>query len=88
MTETPGTYNYPGKPEPKSKAELTTLAFVTAINSFHWNTDFVKFCDVLELTPDNYAEQKYSEFQELISDLNKFDPETLAKMITAGGGNR
>ncbi len=88
MTETPGAYNYPGKPEPKSKAELTTLAFVTSINSFHWNADFVKFCDVLELTPDSYAEQKYSEFQELISYLNKFDPEALTKMITAGGGNR
>ncbi len=48
----------------------------------------MKFCDVLELTPDSYAEQKYSEFQELISYLNKFDPEALTKMITAGGENR
>lgn len=82
MTETPG------KSELQPKAYVTTLDFVTAINSFHWNTDFVKFCEILELAPDSYAEQKYSEFQELISYLNKFDSEALTKMIAAGGGNR
>jgi hypothetical protein len=73
---------------PNTKAEQTTLDFVTAINSFHWNCNYIKFCEVLELTPDSYAEQKYSEFQELISYLNIFGVESLSKMITAGGGNK
>jgi hypothetical protein len=62
-----------------------TLDFVTAINSFHWKTDYFKFCEVLGFTPDNYAEEKYSQFQELISNLNQFDVDLLTKMIEEGG---
>ncbi len=67
-----------------STAERTTLDFVTAINSFHWKTDYFKFCQVLGLIPDNYAEEKYSQFQELISNLNQFDVDMLTKMIQSG----
>jgi hypothetical protein len=71
-----------------TKADQTTIDFVTAINSFHWNCDYIKFCETLELTPDSYAEQKYSEFQEFISYINKFGVDSLSKMVERGGGNR
>jgi hypothetical protein len=41
----------------------------------------VKFCQVLELEADDYADQKYQAFQELVERLNEFDAEMLAKMI-------
>ncbi len=88
MSETPGQYNNSdGTPFKQSvpSAERTTLDFVTAINSFHWKTDYFKFCQVLGFTPDDYAEEKYSQFQELISNLNQFDSEMLTKMIEEGG---
>lgn len=88
MSETPGQYNRDnGTPfnQPVSSAERTTFDFVTAINSFHWKTDYFKFCETLGLTPDNYAEQKYSQFQELISNLNQFEVDLLTKMIQSGG---
>lgn len=72
------------EPERTSTAEQITLDFVTAINSFQWKADYLKFCEVLELPPNDYAEEKYSQFQELISYLNQFDPETLSKIIEAG----
>jgi len=87
MSETPGQYNKSdGTPlsQSVSSAERTTLDFVTAINSFHWKTDYFKFCETLGFTPDDYAEGKYSQFQELINYLNQFDSETLTKMIEEG----
>jgi hypothetical protein len=39
---------------------------------------------VLELEADDYADQKYQAFQELVERLNEFDSETLAKMIDWG----
>lgn len=87
MTETPGQNNQTdGTPlnQPVPSAEQTTLDFVTAINSFHWKTDYFKFCPVLGLIPDSYAEEKYSQFQELISNLNQFDVDMLTKMIQSG----
>ena len=88
MSETPGQYNKSdGTPFNQSlpSAERTTLDFVTAINSFHWKTDYFKFCEVLEFTPDSYAEEKYSQFQELINNLNQFDVDLFTKMIESGG---
>ena len=88
MAETPRQYSKDGDTpfnQPVSGAERTTLDFVTAINSFHWKTDYFKFCETLELTPDSYAEEKYSQFQELISNLNQFDVDVLIKMIESGG---
>ncbi len=87
MSEAQGQYNKSnGTPfsQSVSNAERTTLDFVTAINSFHWKTDYFKFCETLGLTPDDYAEGKYSQFQELISNLNQFDVDLLTKMIESG----
>jgi hypothetical protein len=87
MSEKPGQYNKSdGTPLNQliSSAEHTTLDFVTALNSFHWKTDYFKFCEVLGFTPDSYAEEKYSQFQELISNLNQFDVDMLTQMIESG----
>jgi hypothetical protein len=40
---------------------------------------------VLGFTPDNYAEEKYTQFQELIGNLNQFDVDVFTRMIESGG---
>ncbi len=54
------------------------------IQGFHWKADYVKFCEVLGLEADEYADKKYRVFQELVEYLNGFDSKTLAKMIEWG----
>jgi hypothetical protein len=84
VSETPGIYHdEEGNPlnKQKSPAEATAQSFVEGIQAFHWKADFVKFCQVLELEADDYADQKYQAFQELVERLNEFDAEMLAKMI-------
>jgi len=87
MSETPGIY-HDGEGNPlnkqKSPAELTAQFFLEGIQGFHWKADYVKFCEVLEIEADNYADQKYRAFQELVERLNEFDSEALAKMIECG----
>ncbi len=83
----PGQYNRDdGRPfnNPKSTSETLALSFVEGIQGFHWKADFVKFCEVLGLDADDYADRKYRAFQELVERLNEFDAETLAKMIDWG----
>jgi hypothetical protein len=91
MSETPGIY-HDGRGNPfnqsKSSAEVTAQSFVEGIQGFHWKTDFVRFCEILGLTADDYADQKYHAFQELVERLNEFDAETLAKMIDSGNSKR
>jgi hypothetical protein len=86
MSETPGVYNVgDGSPfKQKSSAEVTAQSFLEGIQAFHWKADFVKFCQVLGLDADDYADQKYRAFQELVERLNEFDVEALAKMIQSG----
>lgn len=62
----------------------TAESFTTALNNFHWRADYLRFCEVLGFTPDNYAEEKYQQFRELVSYLDCFDKEAIAKMIEAG----
>ena len=87
MSETPGRYTRDdGSPfnKQKSSAEMTAQSFLEGIQGFHWKADYVKFCEVLEIEADNYADQKYRAFQELVERLNEFDTEALAKMIECG----
>lgn len=87
MTEKPGQYNRDdGRPfsSPKSASETLAKSFVEGIQAFHWKADFVKFCEVLALDADDYADQKYRAFQELVERLNEFETEALAKMIDWG----
>jgi hypothetical protein len=64
--------------------KLAAQSFLEGIQGFHWKADYVKFCEVLGLEADEYADQKYRAFQELVERLNEFDAEALAKMIESG----
>jgi hypothetical protein len=91
VSETPGIYyDEQGNPlnKKKSPAEATAQSFVEGIQAFHWKADFVKFCQVLGLDADDYADQKYQAFQELVERLNEFDVDTLARMIDWGNPQR
>lgn len=83
MTETPGSYET-DQPEVTPEALDKAESFITALNNFNWRTDYIKFCEVLGYTPDDWAESKYQQFQELINYLGCFDKEAIAKMIEAG----
>ena len=84
MTEALGGAYETEKPEISPEALLTAENFTTALNNFNWRADYLKFCEVLGFTPDNYAEEKYQQFRELVSYLDCFDKEAIAKMIEAG----
>ncbi len=89
MTEIPGIYkDSSGNPlnSKPSEVEAATKLVVEALGSFHWRCDYIKFCEVLGFEPSDYAEEKYSEFQELISNMNKFDLESMTKLVQEGGG--
>jgi hypothetical protein len=74
--------------EQQSNLSLESLGiadtFKTLLGNFHWRTDYIKFCEVLGYTPDQWAEDKYRRFQELVDSLNQFDSQTVAKMLEAG----
>lgn len=72
------------QPNPSLESLGIAEAFKTFLGNFHWRTDYLKFCEVLGYTPDQWAEDKYRRFQELVEALNQFDSETLAKMLEAG----
>ncbi len=87
MTETPGTYkDSSGNPFSESTLEVqkATKLVVEALGGFHWRCDYLKFCEVLGFEPSDYAEDKYREFQELISYLNKFDLQSITKIVQEG----
>jgi hypothetical protein len=87
MTETPGTYkDSSGNPFKESTLEVqkATKLVVEALGGFHWRCDYLKFCEILGFEPSDYAEQKYQEFQELISYLNKFDLPSITKIVQEG----
>jgi hypothetical protein len=91
MSETPGHYTKDdGSPfnKQKSLAEVTAQSFLEGIQAFHWKTDYVTFCQLLGLDADDYADQKYQAFQELIERLNEFDAEAIAKMSEWGNPKR
>lgn len=69
-------------PNPETVEAINS--FTTAISTFAWKADYIKFCEVQELTPSTYAEEKYQQFRELVSYLGCFDTESLAKMVEAG----
>lgn len=83
MTETPVSHETE-EPEVSLEALQTVESFTTALNNFNWRSDYLRFCEVLGFTPDSYAEEKYQQFRELVSYLDCFDKEAIAKMIEAG----
>jgi hypothetical protein len=87
MTEQQGIYrDNDGNPlssRNNPTASATKLVF-NAINTFNWRSDYLKFCQTLGLEPGDYADQKWSEFQELVSYLNSFDVDSLTTIVEAG----
>lgn len=84
MTESLGEAYESEKSEVSPEALKAAENFTTALNNFHWRADYLRFCEVLGFTPDSYAEEKYQQFRELVSYLDCFDKEAIAKMIEAG----
>lgn len=89
MTEKQGHYHqddgHPfNKPKSQSHSEIIAKSFIDGVQAFHWKADFIKFCEILELEADDYAERQYRAFQELVERLNEFNSEALAKMIDWG----
>ena len=68
----------------KSPTEIIAQSFIDGVQGFHWKGNFVKFCEVLGLEANDYAEQKYRAFHELAERLNEFDVEALATIIDWG----
>jgi len=83
MTETPVSHETE-EPKVSPEALQTSESFTTALNNFNWRSDYLRFCEVLGFTPDSYAEEKYQQFRELVSYLDCFDKDAIAKMIEAG----
>lgn len=58
---------------------------ITGIMTFHWKTTFEQFCTICGFDPNYaYSEEKWQQWQQLISGLKSFDQETLAKLVEAG----
>lgn len=62
-----------------------TEDFLKALNNFAWNTDYSRFCELLELSEDDYSKINYSRFCELISLINTFDAKTITLFLREGG---
>ncbi|MBE9039081.1 hypothetical protein IQ246_29180, partial [aff. Roholtiella sp. LEGE 12411] len=55
MTERGEIYNHNGKPTANLSSRDLAQRFATAIGEFNWQTDYLKFCELLELEPGDYA---------------------------------
>ncbi len=58
--------------------------FITRLNKFHWHNDYKAFCHILSFPEDTYSYEKWHQFLELIRVLQKFDNNSLAKMVNQG----
>lgn len=59
--------------------------FITGLNKLHWYNDYRAFCATLEFNPeDKYSEDKWHQFLELIRTLQKFDNNSLVKIVNKG----
>ncbi|HBB36267.1 MAG TPA: hypothetical protein DDZ80_13400 [Cyanobacteria bacterium UBA8803] len=63
---------------------VTIKAFVQALTTFHWKTDYKQFCHVLNLDEGLYSLHKYKQFENLCQSLNEFDSNSLSKLVEAG----
>jgi hypothetical protein len=89
MTETPATYrDSSGNPfsQNPSEVERATKLVVEALGGFYWrgDCDYIKFCEVVGFEPSKEAEEKYSQLQALINNLNKFDLQSITKLVQKG----
>jgi len=63
---------------------LPIQAFVQALTTFHWKTDYKQFCQVLHMDEGQYSLEKYKQFENLCKALNEFEIDSLAKLVEAG----
>jgi hypothetical protein len=49
---------------------LPIKAFVQALTTFHWKTDYKQFCQVLDMDEGQYSLEKYKQFENLCKALN------------------
>ena len=60
--------------------------FQKAVGGASWKLDLWRFAEAIGSSADHdYVKDKFREFQSLSKALNRFDPETLAKVLAAGG---
>ncbi|EAW33377.1 hypothetical protein [Lyngbya sp. PCC 8106] len=64
---------------------METSELVTIINTLQWNLHFHKFCEILNINPDNdnnyeYAIEKVNELSNLSSSLTERGLENLEQM--------
>jgi hypothetical protein len=87
MTEQLGSYSDDNGNTLSSSNDSTanaTKLVIEGISSFHWKANYIKFCEVMDFEPSDYAERKWSEFHELVSNLNGFDLDSLIKIVKEG----
>ena len=59
--------------------------FSKGIGSAAWRMNLSAFCEVLGWTEDDYAAEKFRDFQELARLLGRFDAKTLTALLRAQG---
>lgn len=64
---------------------MTIDEFATGLGSAAWNMNLVRFCEALGWPEDDYAKDKFRDFQELARLLGRFDNSTLAALLRAQG---
>ncbi|MUH00634.1 hypothetical protein F7734_53550 [Scytonema sp. UIC 10036] len=69
---------------PSPESQEVAEKFSSQLENFQWRGDYFKFCEVLGLTPDDYAESHYQRFVELADALSHFRVDELAKILDAG----
>jgi hypothetical protein len=87
MTEQPTTEDSTPCHIERSSARIATETFVNAVSTVHLRCDFAKFCELLDLKADEYSQEKWRLFNELMQRLNDFDLLTLTKIVEAGYPN-
>lgn len=65
--------------------KLTVDQFATGLGSAAWRMNLDAFCDALDWEVDDYAADKFRDFQELARLLGRFDTTTLTALLRAQG---
>lgn len=61
-----------------------TQQFIDALSKTYWDISYVDFCQILELSDDEWSWEKFRIFQETVKNLNTFDLEFLSKLVEVG----
>jgi hypothetical protein len=64
---------------------MTVHDFATGLGSAAWSMNFHRFCEVIGNEEDDYAKDKFRDFQQLARLLGRFDDHTLTLLLRAQG---